>query len=237
MYACFGRIGKDGEERHACESTGAKLTTGKGLYSLIVGLPNSGSGAKVPTNYVTGTGAARKPRQAPPRVFPTLLRYGTGDHLLHLHLCVCPGGVCRANTISAGRVRRRSAEVALVSARLRGTQGGGVSPPNLPSGRLDHWGSARADLSPACMRGFCGEAAAVLVPLAVASGSDRLAWRATEWGRLPGGRGRGQRPPLGVILVGAPRSEGGGTDAAAHWLPTRPPSTGAAAAMIVLSYG
>ena len=32
--------------------------------------------------------------------------------------------------------------------------------------------------------------------LAVASGSDRHAWRATEWGRLPGGAGVvGARPP------------------------------------------
>ena len=34
--------------------------------------------------------------------------------------------------VRRGRVRRRSAEVALVSARLRGALGGGVSPPDLP---------------------------------------------------------------------------------------------------------
>ena len=113
---------------------------------------------------------------------------------------------------SPGRVRRRSAEVALVSARLRGTQGGGVSPPDSPSRAGRSLG--RELVHPACMRGFGGEAPR-LAP-AVSSGSDHLAGHATEWG------------------VGAPRSEGGGA-AAAHWLPTRPPSTGAAAEMIVLS--
>ena len=54
--------------------------------------------------------------------------------------------------------------------------------------------------------------------LAVASGSERRAWSATEWGGLPGGRVRS-----------APRGSEGGGAAAAHWLPTRPPSTGAAA--------
>ena len=49
--------------------------------------------------------------------------------------------------------------------------------------------------------------------LAVASGSDRHAWRATEVGEAARGGGRGRRPPPG--LAGAPRSEGGGT-AAAH---------------------
>ena len=75
--------------------------------------------------------------------------------------------------------------------------------------------------------------AAALAPLAVASGSKRRAWSATEWGGLPGGRARfsGQRPPLGEP---GPRGSEGGGAAAAHWLPTRPPSTGAAAEMIVL---
>ena len=129
---------------------------------------------------------------------------------------------------SPGRVRRRSAEVALVSARLRGTQGGGVSPPDSPSRAVRSLG--REPVHPACMRGFGGEAPR-LAP-AVSSGSDHLAGHATEWGGLPGGRARSAPAPRGV---GAPRSEGGGA-AAAHWLPTRPPSTGAAPAeMIVLS--
>ena len=64
-------------------------------------------------------------------------------------------------------------------------------------------------------------------------GSKRRAWSATEWGGLPGGRARtrGKRPPRGES---GPRGSEGGGAAAAHWLPTRPPSTGAAAEVIVL---
>ena len=43
------------------------------------------------------------------------------------------------------------------------------------------------------------------------------------------GGGRGPRPPLGEP---GPRGSAGGGAAAAHWLPTRPPSTGAAAEMM-----
>ena len=123
--------------------------------------------------------------------------------------CVCvPGG---------GAVRTPSVQGASDVARRRsrssqrgcgGPKGGRRESSQFALGQI---GVRRGPISPACMRGFCGEAAAVLVPLAVASESDRLAWRASEWGRLPGGRGRGQRQPLGVVLVGAPRSEGGGT--------------------------
>ena len=122
-------------------------------------------------------------------------------------MCVSRGGVpcehhqCRARPTSLGGGRARLSAAA-------GDPRGGRESSQFALGQI---GVRRGPISPACMRGFCGEAAAVLVPLAVASGSDRLAWRATEWGRLPGGRGRGQRQPLGVVLVGAPRSEGGGT--------------------------
>ena len=53
---------------------------------------------------------------------------------------------------SRRRVRRHSAEVALVSARLRGTRGGGVSPPDLPFSGSS--GVRRGSETPACMRGF-----------------------------------------------------------------------------------
>ena len=68
-------------------------------------------------------------------------------------------------------------------------------------------------------------------PLAVSL--DRSAVRGARLSGegCPGG-GRGQRPPLGEP---GPRGSEGGGAAAAHWLPTRPPSTGAAAEMIVLS--
>ena len=84
--------------------------------------------------------------------------------------------------------------------------------------------------SPACMRGFCGEARQRR-RLSCRVWIDRHAWRATAGGRLPGGRrGRARaRPPLGGS---GPRGSEGGGAAAAHWLPTRPPSTGAAAEMM-----
>ena len=92
--------------------------------------------------------------------------------------------VARPTSLGGGRAR--------LSARLRGTQGGGVSPPDLPS--RAHRGSTPADLPRMHARLLWGSAAA-LAPLAVASGSDRHAWRATEWGRLPGGAGgRSARP-------------------------------------------
>ena len=101
-----------------------------------------------------------------------------------------------------------------------------MSRPDLPS-RADRV-LARPE-TPACMRGY------------VARGVGALSCRvrieapcvdsATEWGGLPGGRTA--PAPRGV---GAPRFRRWGA-AAAHWLPTRPPSTGAAAEMIVLSAG
>ena len=55
------------------------------------------------------------------------------------------------------------------------------------------------------MRGFV--AGGVWRPLAVASGSERRAWSATEWGGLPGGRARYAPAPRGA---GAPRLRRGG---------------------------
>ena len=104
-----------------------------------------------------------------------------------------------------------------------------MSLPDLPFSGSSGFGAGRR------LRHACGVSSrAALAPLAVASGSKRRAWSATEWGGLPGGRARfsGQRPPLGES---GPRGSEGGGAAAAHWLPTRPPSTGAAAEMIVLS--
>ena len=115
------------------------------------------------------------------------------------------------------------------SLRCRHHSCGGVSPPDSPS-RADR-SFRREPIYPACMRGFGGEAPR-LAP-AVSSGSDHLAGRATEWGRLPRGGGRGQRPPPRGSR--GPRGPKGGGAAAAHWLPTRPPSTGAAAERMVLS--
>ena len=59
-------------------------------------------------------------------------------------------------------------------------------------------------------------------------------WTVASAARLSGGDrpggGRGQRPPVGWS---GPRGSEGGCAAAAHWLPTRPPSTGAAAERVL----
>ena len=114
----------------------------------------------------------------------------------------------RSVPVCPGRVRRRSAEVALVSARIRETQGGGVSP---------SWGWQARDGSRACIHRWCGIAAAAPAP-AVDSGSDRRECRASERGgpaegrarsaparrvvgapRVPGPKGGAQQPPIGCL--------------------------------------
>ena len=122
----------------------------------------------------------------------------------------------RPTSLGGGRARLSAAA---------GAWGGGVSPPDLPLSGGSGFGADRR-LRHACE----GSSGSALAPLAVAL--DRSAVRGARLSGegCPGG-GRGQRPPLGEP---GPRGSGGGGAAAAHWVPTRPPSTGAAAEMIVL---
>ena len=102
-----------------------------------------------------------------------------------------------------------------------------MSPPGSPSRAVRSF--RRGPIYPACTCEL--PEAPCLAPWL--SRLDRTASRDARLsgGGCPGGGGRGQRPPLGV--VGGPWSEGGGA-AAAHWLPTRLPSTGAAAEMNIV---
>ena len=117
----------------------------------------------------------------------------------------CGSGGARPTSLGGGRAR--------LSAAAGDLRWGRESPPDLPFSGSSGFG-ARLRLRHAC--GVSSRAA--LAPLAFASGSERCAWSATEWGGLPGGRAR-SAPALGES---GPRGSEGGGAAAAHWLPTRP---------------
>ena len=132
---------------------------------------------------------------------------------------------CGARPTSLGGGRAR------LSAAAWDPRGGRESSRLAPSGGSGI-GAGRAPLH-ACVVSV-GKRRGVLGALAAASRSGRHAWRARDWvGEAARGAAAVSAHPSG--WPGPRGSEGGGT-AAAHWLPTsRPPSTGAAAAMIVLS--
>ena len=126
---------------------------------------------------------------------------------MQIHTLVIVTGA-RPTSLGGGRARLSAAA---------GAWGGGVSPPDLPLSGGSGFGADRR------LRHACEvSSGSALAPLAVAL--DRSAVRGARLSGegCPGG-GRGQRPPLGES---GPRGSEGGGAAAAHWLPTRPPSTG-----------